>query len=139
MKGRGLRGCCANNSPSAKPANIFPNIPAGTFRHKVTIQTPSLVRDNRGGGIYEWSNVATVYASVDTYDAGDFRNRAFFENAQLQGRNAYLVTMRYGNTLTTAMRIVFNFQALQIDAIENVDSLNWIVKLYCREVDPGEL
>lgn len=138
MRGAGLRGCCGKNSPSSKAASIIPIVSAGTYRHKVTIQTPTLVRDNRGGGVYTWSNVATVFASIETYSASDYRNRAFFEYGQLQGRNAYLVTMRYGNTLTTAMRLLFNFQALQIDAIENVDALNWEVRLYCREVDPGE-
>ena len=137
MRG-GLRGCCGSNSPSAKPANIIPIVQAGTYRQKVTIQTPSLVQDNRGGGVYTWSDVATVWASVDTFSASEYRNIAYFQQGQLQGRNAYVVRMRYGNTLTTAMRIVFNFQALQIDSIVNVDSVNWEVQLYCREVDPGE-
>lgn len=139
MRGRGLRGCCGGgNSASSRAASIIPSIQAGSYRQKVTIQTPTLIPDNRGGGVYTWSDVATVWARVETYSAGDWRNRAFFEYGQLQGRNAYLISMRYGNTLTTKMRTLFNFQALQIDAIENVDSLNWEVRLYCREVDPGE-
>jgi len=131
----GFSGKCSKSS--SKSASIIPKVLAGTLRQRITIQVPSLVSDNRGGGVYNWSDVATVWASVKTFSADSYRNTAQFEYAQQLGRNSYVITMRYGQTLTTAMRIVYREQALQIDSIVNVDSVNWVVQVLCKEVDPG--
>lgn len=140
MSRGGLRGCCGSrNSGSSKAVNIIPIMPAGLFRQRVTIQVPNLTPDGRGGGVYNWSDVATVWAEIKTYSASDFRNREQFQESQLRAKNEFLITMRYTpDTITTAMRVLWNGMDLEILAITNVDVVNWVVELYCREEGNGE-
>jgi SPP1 family predicted phage head-tail adaptor len=136
MRGGGLRGCCGGSS---KAATIIPNSPAGLLRQRITIQVPSLVSDNRGGGVYQWSDVATVWAQIKTYTASDYRNREQFQESQLRAKNEFLITMRYTpDTITTAMRVLWNGFSLEILAITNIDVLNWTMELYVREEGLGE-
>ena len=121
-----------------KPS-VIPPIDAGTLRQKITIQVASLVQDSRGGGVYQWSDVATVWAQIKTYTAADFRNREQFQESQLRAKNEFLITIRYTpDTITTAMRVIWNGFNLEILAITNVDVLNWTMELYCREEGSGE-
>lgn len=138
MRGRGLRGCCGNSS--SKPANIFPTINAGTFRQRIEIQTPTLVPDNRGGGVYNWSTIASVYARVETVDKASYVgyvNWERFEEGQLLGRKNYIITIRYGTPVTTDMRVIYNGKNLEIQSVINVDELNWMVMMYCKELGKG--
>jgi SPP1 family predicted phage head-tail adaptor len=134
----GFRGACGKSS--SKAAKIIPIVDAGMFRQRITIQTPALVRDNRGGGVYNWSPIATVWAHIKTITAsglGD-RNRKQFEEAQFRAQNHYIITIRYGDTITTAMRVLYNGLDLEIFSVVNVDVLNWIVELHCKESGNGE-
>ncbi|MAN76872.1 MAG: hypothetical protein CML24_06685 [Rhizobiales bacterium] len=123
---------------SYKPS-VIPTINAGAFREKITIQVSSLVQDNRGGGVKQWSDVATVWAQIKTYSASDHRNREMFQSAQLRAKNEFLITIRYTpDTITTGMRVIWNGFNLEILAITNVDALNWTMELYCRREGNGE-
>lgn len=120
---------------SNKRNSTAPIIKAGRFRNLVTIQTPQIIQpDGGGGGVYGWSEVVKVWAYIKTYDAGTTHNYAWFEEAQLRDHRKWLVTIRYPyQQLTTAMRLLFKDQVLEIDGIVNVNEYNWEVQLYCRE------
>lgn len=137
MRGRGLRGSCGNGR--YKPS-VIPNIDAGSFRQKVKIQTPFLVEDNQGGGVYNWSDVATVWARIETVDVRSYSSlvREDFEEGQFRSRNSFKVTLRYGPPITTAMRVIYQGRDLEILAVVNVDELNWMVTVLCQERGKGE-
>lgn len=40
-------------------------IKAGQLRHRITLQVSTTTRDDYGGTIQTWADVATVWASVD--------------------------------------------------------------------------
>lgn len=137
----GLRGSCGKNSPSAKPASIIPIVSAGTFRDKVDIQVPNLVPDNRGGGVYNWSTIASVWARVETVDRSSYIgyvNKERFEEGQLLGRRHFMITIRYGPPVTTVMRVLYRGKDLEIESVINRDELNVEVMLFCRELGKGE-
>lgn len=130
-------GCGKGNY---KPS-VFPAIDAGSFRQKVEIQTPFLLEDNQGGGLYQWSTIATAWARIETIDSGSYGslvNRENWEEGQLRARNSYRITLRYGPTITTDMRIIYNGRDLEIQSVVNVDELNWVITLFCQEMGNGE-
>lgn len=133
-----MRGTCGGlRAGCGKPPSLIPIIDSGTFRERITIQVPSLSPDGRGGGVYGWSEVATVWARIQTRGAVIFGNREIFEEAQMRARTEYLITIRYGLTLTTAMRVIYKGLDLEIVSIENKDVVNWMVQLLCREEGTG--
>jgi SPP1 family predicted phage head-tail adaptor len=142
MRGGGLRGSCGGgNSASSKAASIIPVVAAGTFRDKVDIQVPNLVPDNRGGGVYNWSTIATVWARVETIDRSSYIgyvNKERFEEGQLMGRRHFMITIRYGPPVTTVMRLIYRGKDLEIESVINKDELNWELMLFCRELGKGE-
>lgn len=141
MRSAGLRGSCGNNSPSSKPSSIIPNVQAGIYRDKVDIQVPDLVPDNRGGGVYNWSTIATVWARVETVNRSSYIgyvNKERFEEGQLMGRRHFMIRIRYGPPVSTVMRIIYKGMDLEIESVINVDELNWEVMLFCKELGKGE-
>lgn len=131
-----------------KPSSVFTPIRAGFLRQRITIQTPKIViPDGGGGGIYGWSDVATVWSRVTTLNPGQRANLATFREGQLLNQQIYNVLIRYDAVttigsrpnITTAMRILYNADiTLQIDSIINVDIVNWTVEMLCSEIGRGD-
>ena len=119
---------------------IFTPLRAGEFRDMVALQTPTLVKDNRGGGVYEWSTLANVWAHVKTISRSDyigFANRERFEEGQMRAHRQFMVTIRYGQPVNTKMRLLFRGRDLEIKSVINVDELNWQILLHCEELGTG--
>lgn len=137
MKGRGLRGCCDNSTK----ANFYaPSIPAGEFRQRITIQTPTLIQDDIGGGVYQWDDLKTVWARIQTASVGETNRNILssrynerFQQAQTREIQFFNVTMRYDSDITTDMRFTYNNRVFQIEAIINQDEFNMVQTLSCRE------
>jgi head-tail adaptor len=134
--------------PHRKNASVFTPIRAGFLRQRIIIQTPQIVvPDGGGGGVYGWSDVATVWARVTTLNPGQRANLATFREGQLLNQQIYNVLIRYDAVttvgsrpnITTAMRILYDSDiTLQIDSIINVDVLNWTVEMLCSEIGRGD-
>lgn len=126
---RGFFGCKGSKN------DVIPVIPINKFRHLVQIQVPNLfIPDGGGGGEYGWSDVATVWAYIQTFNPGTGGNRSQFEEAQLRERRQWIITIRYDPVhLDTSMRLLFNGHILEIDSIVNVNEVDWEIQLYCTE------
>lgn len=101
---------------------------AGKLRHRVTIQQPTSVTDSYGGQSQTWSDVATVWASVEPL-SGNERWRA----QQVQPGISHKVTLRYRAGINSSMRIVHEARNLNIDAVLNTDERNIELVLMCME------
>lgn len=113
--------------------DIFKPIQAGRMRQRVTIEVPGLSEDGIGGGVREWSQLATVWASIRSVSPMAFANIKQFEEEQLRYRQHFNVMLRYGPTITTDMRLIYKNRILWIWSIVNMDVLNWQVNLWCWE------
>jgi len=99
------------------------------LRHRVTLQQPSLASDGMGGGIRTWTDVATVWASIEP-----LRGSSFWQAQQVQAKTTHTVTIRYRPGITTDYRIAFGSRRFQIDAIQNPSEANRYLLLYCTEL-----
>ena len=75
---------------------------AGTLRHRVTIQAPSLAAASEfGDQATTWADVATVWAEI-----APLSGRELLAAQAAQHEATARITMRYRADITTAMRIV---------------------------------
>ena len=83
---------------------------AGKLRHKVLIQYPLTTQDpNTGAMIVEWTDVASVWASVEPLSAREFI-AAGAEQSEVSGK----VIMRRRDDINATMRIVYRGMVHQI-------------------------
>jgi len=101
----------------------------GQLRHRVTIQRPTITGDGMGGGARTWTDVATVWASIEPLRSG-----AFWQAQQTQAKTTHTIVIRYRPGITTDYRIAFGSRHFQIDAIQNPSESNRYLLLYCTEL-----
>ena len=97
----------------------------GSLRHRVTIQQPPSGTGTRGERTGDWSDLATVRAHIEQL-SGD-------ELIQAHQQVANRVTIRYTAGVTPEQRVKFGDRYLYIGAVDNVDQLNRLIVLTCRE------
>lgn len=90
-------------------------LPAGILRETVTIQSPTLTRNDYGESVQTWDDVAVRRASIQamTYSEQSRRN-------QVGGVVSHMVRMRYLPELTGAMRLVWTSRGGRILYISSV-------------------
>lgn len=85
---------------------------AGKFRERVTIQSPREVRSPSGETVFEWDDLATVYANVAAYSGRDV-----FQAMQVNMIISHKVTIRYLEGVTPECRIAWRNRILEVAAI----------------------
>ncbi len=100
---------------------------AGKLRNKVVIQEPKEIVNSTGEVTQSWQDVDRVWCSVEP-----LRGAEFFAAAQTQGQADYKIIMRHRADLTPKMRLLFNNQPLDIEAVINVESRNRMIEIMCR-------
>lgn len=102
---------------------------AGKLRHRVTIQqrlAGSPQRTPTGAPDTSWSDVATVWASIDT-----LRGRELIEAQAVQSRLEVRIRLRYRAGLTAAMRIVHGTDIYNIEAVIDREQQHVELELMC--------
>lgn len=102
---------------------------AGTLRQRVTIQTPSTTRNDRGAEVISWADVATVWAEVRTPDG---RERT--ANEQVVAMATHVVTMRYRAGLTPTQRLRWGTRVLSLLATPDPDNRRRMLVCQCQEI-----
>jgi len=108
---------------------------AGRLRHRVKIQQPTTAQDpNTGEQVPGWSDVATVWASVDPFSVREFVD-AGAEQSSVSSR----VLMRYRSDVTAAMRLSWRGKVYNIHGVlPDPDSgLEWLTLPVSQGVDDG--
>ena len=109
-------------------AKVIEKFVTGTLRHSVVIQKPPTGTGTRGERTGDWSDLATVRAHIEQL-SGDEIIQAHQQVANATHR----VTIRYTSGVTVEQRIKFGDRYLHIGAANNVDELNRLFVLTCRE------
>lgn len=100
----------------------------GDMRHRVTLQSRTLSRDDRGGATPTYADLATVWAAVEPV-AG----KEAWQAQQAQSNVTHVVTIRAYAGLTPRHRVKFGSRLLNIDSIANLEERGRYMELQCVE------
>lgn len=101
---------------------------AGKLRHKVTLQSKSETRDDTGQVFRDWSDTATIYASVEPLSGRELVNAQAIES-----ETTYRITIRHLAGVTTEQRIKFGSRYFEILSVINPEERNIMLQLMCKE------
>lgn len=101
---------------------------AGRLRKRVTIQAKTVVRDGYGGETVNWSDMATIWASVEPLNG-----REYFAAQQEHAEVTTRIRMRYRKAITTSNRITHANRVYNIHEVINPDMRNRELVLMCDE------
>ena len=106
-------------------------MPAGKYRHRVTIQQATEPQDSYGQPQENWGDVATIWASVEALVGKEGHSS---EDSQVLAQNTTLIKTRYKGEITTKMRILFKGQAFNITSIQDINGRGKEFHLYCERI-----
>lgn len=107
---------------------------AGSLRHRVTLQSLTRTADGQGGFTEEWTDEATLWASVEP-----LKGYERFQAMQLQTPLTHAVTLRYRPGVTTAHRLLFGDRIFDVREVINEGERNATLRLTCVETGIFEL
>lgn len=102
----------------------------GKLRHRITIQTPTITRSDRGAEVLTWADTATVYADIRTVGGQEQVIANQLETATL----LHTITIRYRTGLTSKQRIKWGTRYFAVEAIIERDNRLRMLDLSCREL-----
>lgn len=102
---------------------------SGQLNQRVTVQKLAATRDSTGEELETWTTVATRWANIEP-----LRGKEKYQRSGETTTNFYKVLMRYeAGLLSTARRLVYGSQHLDIESVINIDEANSGYELTCRE------
>lgn len=111
---------------------------ASTLRHRITIQEATTAQDTYGQPSLTWSAVTTVWAAVEPLVGKEnFVRDANQEIAETQ----HLFKIRYSSTtktITQKMRVLYENEAFDILAVQNISGRKKMLYIYCKVVEGHE-
>ena len=99
---------------------------AGEFRHRITIEQTSRVKDAAGASADTWTEVATVWAKVQA-----LRGREYFAGEQMQEAVDYRVVIRARAGVDRTMRVVWGAVTMDIVGVVEVGERREYIELMC--------
>lgn len=102
---------------------------AGRLRHRVTIQQCTETQNSYGEAVKEWTDYATVWASVEPA-----KGREFWESQQVNAEITGTVVMRYLAGVKSKMRVLYDGRVFEILAVINPDERNRELQLAVKEM-----
>jgi SPP1 family predicted phage head-tail adaptor len=100
------------------------------LRHRITIQQKSFIRDTYGQPVEEWSDVFTVWASINPLTGKDL-----FAAESVQSEITHKIKIRFKLGIKPDMRVRFGDRYFQIISPPiNFNERNIELQLMCREL-----
>jgi SPP1 family predicted phage head-tail adaptor len=103
----------------------------GKLRHKIIIQEYSASRDSFGAEVQNWTDKASVFASVTPVSG-----KEYFAAQQWNAEVTTKITMRYLSDISPKMRVLFDNRIFEILSVLNFEERNIELNLMCKEVVP---
>lgn len=114
--------------------NSFPGIEPSRLRHLVTIQKPATAKagfDHTSTG--SPTLIRTAYASIE-----DVRQDERYQSGQFTAEVTHEVILRWTPVqITPGMEVVFGEQVYKIQAIDNMQLRNILIKMQCLAINQG--
>ena len=100
----------------------------GKMRERVTIQSPSEVRGRSGQTTLQWSNLATVWASVEGLSSRDI-----MQAQQANVMATHRIRIRHRDDVTHTHRIVWRNRTMEIASVTDRMARE-VLEVLAREV-----
>lgn len=100
----------------------------GRMGHRVTIQKDTKNRDTHGGPVHVWSDVATVWASVEP-----LTGKEILDADQVKANVTHRVRIRSYDGLTPKHRFLFGTRVLNIEVVRDIRERNVEMECLCKE------
>jgi SPP1 family predicted phage head-tail adaptor len=101
---------------------------AGKLRHRIVIQEKSVTRDEYNAEVITWTEVDTVWASVEPLSG-----REFLEGRLVEATVSHRITIRYLSGITPEMRVLWGSRVFDVEAILNIEERDKMMVLMCQE------
>lgn len=104
---------------------------AGNLRHRVVLQSPDGSRDAVGERTTTWTDVATVWASVNPLTV-----RELLAAGQVQSEVSHRVRIRHSAAVAAidaSWRVLFGARVLVIQGVRNIEEAGVEIELLCSE------
>lgn len=88
-----------------------------TLNNRITVESATTVADAYGGQTVTWSTAYNLWADIRAV-----KGREEERLGRLVSVETYLFTVRYGPTLSTDQRIVWNGKTLNIRSVQDRDT-----------------
>ncbi len=102
---------------------------AGNLRERVTLQQKTVTRDAYGAEVITWTDIATVWASVEP-----LRGREFLEQRRDGHEVTTRITVRYRSGLEPIHRAVHRSTVYDIQAVIHQETRFRALELLCLAV-----
>lgn len=102
----------------------------GDLRHRLTLEEAQRVSDGAGGHTETWVSVAAVWAAMRPSGGGEG-----VDSGRLAGRVSHVITLRYRDGVTPAMRFRQDTRVFHILAAIDEDARHHWLRCLCEERD----
>ena len=102
---------------------------AGRLRQRVTIQQKSATQNSYGEEVVTWSDVATVWGSVEP-----LRGQEFIEIRRAGAEVTTRIVLRYRSGIEPEMRVTYGAHTYDVMSVIHVEERQRELQLLCREV-----
>lgn len=102
----------------------------GKLRRKIIIQQQTSTQDGYGGTVKTWTDVATVWASVEPLDG-----REFFAAQQVNSEVTTRIKLRYLAGVVSKMRIVHGTKTYDILSVIDPEERHKELQVMCKELN----
>lgn len=100
----------------------------GSLSKRVSIQQADRASDGAGGSMVPWSDVATVWASIEPVNG----HESYIAQA-LHGKISHKMRMRYRTGIAPSMRALYGSRTFNILAALNDNEKGRYLLLFCEE------
>ncbi len=98
------------------------------LRHKVALESKTLVSDTAGGYETTWVLVSNLWASITRARGGEA-----FSSGQLSAKSTHIFRLRYNADIQPDMRFVFDGRVFNIRSLHNIEEKNRTLDVYVEE------
>jgi SPP1 family predicted phage head-tail adaptor len=99
----------------------------GDLYHRVTVERSTASSDGMGGQVITWNPVYTLWANVKAV-----RGREAEHLGRLVTVETYVVTIRYGVTVTTVDRIIWGDKTMNIRSAQDREGTRLWLTIECE-------
>jgi len=105
---------------------------ASRLRHRITIQEENSAADTGGGSVLAWEDVANIWAEIRPIQNRSASSERV-QGGKIEARGFFLITIRYLDGVTPAMRISFGTRIFNIRSVINLEERGEVMEILAEE------
>jgi len=112
----------------------WPCLNPSDLRHSVQIQSQSTDSDALGQPLQTWTTILTAQASIEAV-----KQNELYQAGQLTSQVTHTITLRWPPvSISAGMRAVYGAHVYKIQAVNNIEERNVVLKLLVLELNGAE-